>query len=46
MWSGQTQQDQIDAYQNLGVDRMVVPLFALGADPLVGMSELAEKLID
>ncbi|MBT3427210.1 MAG: LLM class F420-dependent oxidoreductase [Gammaproteobacteria bacterium] len=45
MWSGQTQQEQIDAYQDLGVERMVVPLFALGADPLKGMSELAEKLI-
>ena len=45
MWSGQTQQEQIEAYHDLGVKRMVVPLFALGGDPLAGMSELAEKLI-
>jgi probable F420-dependent oxidoreductase len=46
MWSGQMQQEQIEPYQTLGVDRMVVPLFALGADPLAGMSGVAEKLFD
>ena len=46
MWSGQMQQEQIEPFQALGVDRMVVPLFALGADPLAGMSGVAEKLFD
>jgi hypothetical protein len=46
MWSGQMHQEQIEPFQALGVDRMVVPLFALGADPLAGMSGVAEKLFD
>jgi len=45
MWPGQGGAEAIAAYAELGVSRLVVPLQALGANPVEGMQKLAEDVI-
>jgi probable F420-dependent oxidoreductase len=45
MWPGMGGADAVAAFAKLGVDRLVVPLMALGADPVQGMTELAKSVI-
>jgi len=45
MWPGQGGQAAIEAFADIGVHRMVVPLPALGADPMAGMEQLASEVL-
>jgi len=44
MWPGQGGRAAVDAFAKLGVHRLVVPSFALGPDPMKGMTELAKAV--
>lgn len=45
MWDTKGGLDGIKAFQDLGVSRVIVPLFALGQDPLAGLAKLADDII-
>jgi probable F420-dependent oxidoreductase len=45
MWDNQGGLDAIKAFDDLGVSRVLVPMFALGKDPLAGISKLAEEIV-
>jgi len=45
MWNGQGGLDAVEAFARVGVHRLVTPLFALGKDPVAGLSQLAEDVI-
>ncbi|MEH6570856.1 MAG: LLM class F420-dependent oxidoreductase [Halioglobus sp.] len=45
MWDTQGGMDGIKAFQDLGVSRVIVPLFALGEDPLAGLAKLGDEII-
>ncbi len=45
MWPGIGGKDAINALEEAGVHRLVVPIMALGADPVAGISKLAEEVI-
>ena len=45
MWAGQGGINAVDAFLNMGVDRLVVPLQTLGADPIEGLNKLADDVI-
>ena len=45
MWPGRGGRDAIGALEEAGVHRVVVPLFALGANPAEGIQKLAEDVI-
>lgn len=45
MWPGQGGKEALAALEEVGVHRVVVPLFALGANPVEGMQKLAEEVI-
>lgn len=45
MWNMQGGLDAIKAFESAGASRIIVPLFALGKDPVAGLSELAETII-
>ena len=45
MWDNQGGIDAIRAFADIGVARVIVPLFALGADPVAGVKRLAEKIV-
>ena len=37
--------DAIRAFEDIGVSRVIVPLFLLGPDPVAGMKSLAENIV-
>jgi probable F420-dependent oxidoreductase len=45
MWDNQGGLDAINAFADIGVSRVLVPMFALGKDPLAGISKLAEEIV-
>jgi probable F420-dependent oxidoreductase len=45
MWDNQGGIDAIRAFEDIGVARVIVPLFALGADPVAGVKQLAEEIV-
>jgi len=45
MWSGLGGKDAVRVLEDVGVHRLVVPIMALGADPVAGISKLAEEVI-
>jgi probable F420-dependent oxidoreductase len=45
MWDNQGGIDAIRAFEDIGVARVIVPLFALGADPVAGVKQLAEDIV-
>ena len=45
MWDNQGGMEAIEAFADIGVSRVLVPLFALGRDPVAGISKLAEDIV-
>ena len=45
MWDNQGGIDAIRAFEDIGVARVIVPLFVLGADPVAGVKQLAEEIV-
>ncbi len=45
MWPGQGGVAAVNAFAELGVSRLVVPIMALGADPAAGIQRLGEEVI-
>ncbi len=45
MWDNQGGLDAIKAFAGIGVERVIVPLLALGRDPIAGLKALAENII-
>ena len=45
MWDTKGGMDGIKAFQDLGVSRVIVPLFALGQDPMAGLAKLGDEII-
>jgi len=45
MWDNKGGMDAIEAFSDIGVSRVLVPLFALGRDPVAGISQLAEEIV-
>ena len=46
MWTNEGDMDAIKAFEDIGVSRVIVPLFLLGRDPVAGIKSLAENIID
>jgi len=46
MWPGMGGRDFIGALEEVGVSRVVTPLFAFGADPMAGIQKIAEEVIN
>ncbi len=46
MWPGVGGKESVQAFEDAGIHRLVVPLFALGADPAEGLAKLAESVIN
>ena len=45
MWTAQGGLEEVQAFADAGVERLIVPLFALGQDPVAGIGKLAEDII-
>ena len=45
MWDNKGGMDAIEAFTDIGVSRVLVPMFALGRDPVAGISQLAEEIV-
>ena len=45
MWDNRGGFDAIRAFEDIGVSRVIVPIFALGADPVAGIRKLAEEIV-
>ncbi|MEP5569305.1 MAG: LLM class F420-dependent oxidoreductase [Halioglobus sp.] len=45
MWDNTGGLDAVKAFEDIGVSRLIVPLFALGRDPVAGIGKLAEDII-
>jgi hypothetical protein len=45
MWDIQCGLDAIKAFEDAGASRLIVPLQALGKDPVVGITQLGENII-
>ena len=45
MWDNQGGMDAVQAFADIGVSRLIVPLFALGRDPVAGIGKLGEDII-
>ncbi|MCB1700167.1 MAG: LLM class F420-dependent oxidoreductase [Pseudomonadales bacterium] len=45
MWDGKGGLDAIEAFEEIGVARVIVPLFLLGPDPVAGLTSLAQDII-
>lgn len=45
MWNNQGGLDAIKAFADIGVSRVIVPLFVLGGDPAAGLAKLGEDII-
>ena len=46
MWPGMGGKDFIGALEDVGVSRVVTPLFAFGANPVEGIQKIAEEVIN
>lgn len=46
MWTGQGGLEAVEALAEVGVSRLVVPLLALGDNPVEGIQKLAEEVIE
>jgi probable F420-dependent oxidoreductase len=45
MWNAQGGIDAIKAFADAGADRIIIPILALGKDPVAGITQLAETII-
>jgi probable F420-dependent oxidoreductase len=45
MWDNQGGLDAIKGFEDIGVSRLIVPLFVLGSDPVAGLNAVAENII-
>ena len=45
MWNNQGGLDAIKAFADIGVSRVIVPVFALDGDPVKGLAKLGEEII-
>jgi hypothetical protein len=45
MWNNQGGLDAIKAFADIGVSRVIVPLFALAGDPVTGLTSLGDDII-
>jgi probable F420-dependent oxidoreductase len=45
MWDNKGGLDAIRAFEDIGVSRVIVPLFLLGRDPVAGLQSLAENVV-
>ncbi len=45
MWTAQGGLEEVQAFADAGVERLIVPLFALGQDPVAGIGKLAEDIV-
>ena len=45
MWNNQGGMDAVKAFEDIGVSRLLVPLFALPGNPVEGIAKLAEEVI-
>ena len=45
MWDNKGGMDAIRAFEDIGVSRVIVPLFMLGRDPVAGLNKLADDII-
>ena len=45
MWPGKGGREFIGALEDVGVSRVVTPLFAFGANPMEGIQKIAEEVI-
>ena len=45
MWDNQGGMEAVQAFADIGVSRIIVPLFVLGKDPVTGIGRLAEDII-
>jgi hypothetical protein len=45
MWNMQGGLDEIKAFADAGASRIIVPVMALGKDPVAGISLLADTII-
>ena len=45
MWDNRGGIEAVKAFEDIGVSRLIVPLFALGRDPVEGIGKLAEEII-
>ena len=45
MWDNKGGMEAVQAFADIGVSRLLVPLFALGRDPVAGIGKLAEEII-
>lgn len=45
MWDTAGGMDAIHAFDDIGVSRVIVPLFLLGKDPVAGLNSLADDII-
>lgn len=45
MWDNQGGMEAVKAFEKIGVSRIIVPLFALGKDPVTGIGRLAEEIV-
>jgi len=45
MWDNKGGLEAVKAFEDIGVSRLIVPLFVLGRDPIAGIGKLAEEII-
>ncbi|MFK8050185.1 MAG: LLM class F420-dependent oxidoreductase [Halioglobus sp.] len=45
MWDTQDGLEGIKAFEDIGVSRVIVPIFALGKDPMEGLAKLGDEVI-
>lgn len=45
MWDNKGGMDAVRAFEDIGVSRIIVPLFMLGKDPIAGLQQLADEII-
>ena len=45
MWDNQGGMEAVKAFEDIGVSRLVVPLFALGKNPVEGIGKLAQDIL-
>ena len=45
MWDNKGGMEAVQAFADLGVSRLIVPLFVLGRDPAEGLAKLADEII-
>lgn len=46
MWPGQGGKEAVEMMADAGCHRLVIPVFALGADPVAGMQKISEEVIN